>query len=124
MKNIMKSTMIRNQRDSNRLEVKNGIAKTADGVFQIINLNQKGLLIKCFKRWFFSREWSLDIYDTSGLSIEQLHVKKIWERYLGKLDARTPFSMIIGVEFKNLSSAQKSQLNSYIQQLEGPANNI
>ena len=74
------------QRKNKRLKVKTGIAKNPAGVFQIINLNPEGLSFKCVKRGSFSREWSLDIYDTSGLNLGQLQVKKIWEKCLSNLD--------------------------------------
>lgn len=107
------------RRNKKRLKVKTGIAKTPAGVCQITNLTPDGLSFRCHKTLSFTRDWSLDIYDTSGLSLEQLQVRKIWQNSLSNLDASSDFSMTVGVVFRNLSSTQKEQLNSYIQQLQG-----
>ncbi len=104
-------------RQSKRLEVKTGIANTPAGTCQIINVTPEGLSFKCVKKCSFSQEYSLDIYDTSGLSLELLQVRKIWEKILG--NQNTPsFSTIVGVAFQNLSTQQKAQLKLYIQQLK------
>ncbi|NOR10612.1 MAG: hypothetical protein GQ541_03890 [Desulfovibrionaceae bacterium] len=107
------------RRNRKRLKVKTGIAKTPAGVCQITNLTPDGLSFRCYKKLSFTREWSLDIYDTSGLSLEQLQVRKIWQNSLSNLDASSKFSMTVGVAFRDLSPSQKEQLNSYIQQLQG-----
>ena len=106
-------------RKSKRLKVKTGIVNTPTGVCQIINLTPEGLSFKCLKSLSLSRECSLDIYDTSGLNLELLQVKKIWEKIPSSQDASTQFSMIVGVAFRHLSPSQKAQLNVYIRQLEG-----
>ena len=105
-------------RKSERLKVKTGIANTPAGTCQIINVTPEGLSFKCLKKWSFSQECSLDIYDSSGLSLEHLQVKKIWEKIPNRKSAPSQFSTIVGVAFHNLSSPQKEQLKSYIQQLE------
>jgi len=106
-------------RKSKRLKVNTGIVSTPAGVCQIINLTPEGLSFKCVKSLSLSRECSLDIYDTSGLNIELLQVKKIWEKTLCSQDPPTQFSMIVGVKFRHLSPSQKTKLNVYILQLEG-----
>ena len=106
-------------RKSKRLKVQTGIVNTPTGVCQIINLTPEGLSFKCVKSLSLSRECSLDIYDTSGLNLELLQVKKIWEKIPSSQDASTQFSMIVGVTFRHLSPSQKEQLNLYIRQLEG-----
>lgn len=105
-------------RKSKRLKVKTSIANTPAGACQIINITPEGLSFKCVKRWSFSQECSLAIYDTSGLSIELLQVKKIWEKIPSSKDAPSHFSTIVGVAFHNLSPSQKEQLNLYIRQLD------
>ncbi len=105
-------------RKSKRLTTRDCIANTPAGICRILNLNPEGLLLKCFKEWSFSQDWSLDIYNTAGLSLEHLQVKKIWEKQLDNQEAPSQFSMIVGVAFKKLSYIQKRQINAYIQQLE------
>jgi hypothetical protein len=105
-------------RKSERLKVKTGIANTPAGTCQIVNVTPEGLSFKCLKKWSFSQECSLDIYDTSGLSLEQLQVKKIWEKIPSSQGSPSQFSTIVGVAFHNLSPPQKEQLKLYIQQLE------
>ncbi len=111
--------MNKESRKSKRLPVRDCIAYTSAGMCQILDLNSEGLSFKCFKEWSFSQDLSLDIYDTAGLSLEQLQVKKIWEKYSSNLGAPSQSSMIVGVAFNNLSDLQKAQLNSYIRRLEG-----
>ena len=106
--------MNQESRKKTRLKVRNGIANTPAGFCQLLNINSDGLSFKCFKRSSFSREWLLDIYHTSDLSLEQFQVKRIWEKYSTNLEQ---FSMIVGVSFQNLSDSQKAQLDSYILQL-------
>ena len=109
----------KNRRNRKRLKVKTGIAKTPVGVCQLTNITPDGLSFRCHKRLSFTREWSMDIYDTSGITLEQLQVKKIWQNSLSELDASSEFPMIVGVAFYNLTPDQKTKLNSYIRQLQG-----
>ncbi len=105
-------------RKSKRLKVKTGIANTPAGTCQIINVTPEGLSFKCVKKGSFLEECSLDIYDTSGLSLEMLQIKKIWEKIATGKDTPSQFSTIVGVAFHDLSPSQKAQLNLYIQQIE------
>lgn len=109
--------MNQESRKKTRVKVRNCITNTPAGLCQLLNINSDGLSLKCFKKWSFSREWSLDIYDTSGLILEQFQVKKIWEKCLTNPMVPGQFSMIVGVAFHNLSGSQKEQLDSYVRQL-------
>ena len=82
------------------------------------DINKNGFSFKCIKRPYFLLDWSVDIFDISGMSLEQLQVKKVWEKYMGDRNVQSPFQVKFGVEFKNLSPLQKSQLDTYIRQLE------
>jgi hypothetical protein len=113
-----------NKRMSNRLEAKNLIALVHHGVCQVIDLNSSGISFKCFEEHDFPSEWAIDIYDSNGLSIEEIQIKKIWEHCISNRDFQTLNLLEIGAEFKSLSSSQKTELNSYIQQLGEVENNI
>lgn len=113
----MATAKLLNQRKSERHEAKSGIAITPHGIGQVININRSGLSFKCVEERDFPLEWSMAIYDITGQRLEQLRVKKVWEKELGEPDGSTPFSMEVGGEFKNLSTTQKAQLNIYLQQL-------
>ncbi|TKB28247.1 hypothetical protein FCL47_01765 [Desulfopila sp. IMCC35006] len=106
-------------RKSKRVHVNTGIVKTPAGFCQIVNLNPDGLSFRCLKRCLFSQEWSLDIYDTSGLNLEHLQVKKIYEKQLSNLETPVQFTMLVGVAFQNLTPSQKKQLILYLRQVEG-----
>lgn len=108
-----------NQRKSQRLEAQGGIAITPNGVCQIVNLNKDGVSFKCVRGLDFPLAWSMAIYDTTGQVLEQLHVKKIWENSLIHSHNSSPFSIEVGGEFQNLSTSQKSQLDTYLLQLLG-----
>lgn len=109
---------------SNRLEAKNLIALVHHGVCQVVDLNNNGISFKCFEEHDFPSEWAIDIYDSNGLSVEQLQIKKIWEHYISNRDFQALISLEIGAEFKSLSSSQKTELNTYLQQLGEVENNI
>lgn len=109
--------MAKNNRKSERLKVKTAIARTSNQVCQIIDINKNGCSFKCATRRPFSEVWSMDLYDTSGINLEQLRVKKIWQQCLPGHDETSPFPMEIGVQFKNLSRSQKALLTSYLQKL-------
>ena len=110
--------MDKNLRKSIRLAVRDCIANTPAGICQIINISPEGLSFKCVKEWSFSPDLSLDIYDAAELSLEQLPVKKIWEKHLYNQRSSLQFSIIVGVAFKNLPDLQKEQLNSYFRRLK------
>ncbi len=106
-----------NKRKDKRLEAKSGIAVTPNAVCQVVNLSKDGISFKCTKEHYFPFEWTMNIYDIAGQSLEQLHVKKVWESWLNIQDDQSPFTMEVGGRFQNLSSSQKDQLNTYLQQL-------
>ena len=108
---------IQNKRKYRRLAVNNGIAMTPKGVCQLENLNADGISFKCVKEGSFPGEWQMDIYDSRGLSLENIKVKKVWEKALKKSNSISPFSTEIGGEFTNLTDAQAEQLISYLQHL-------
>lgn len=114
---VMATAKMLNQRKSKRYEAKSGIAITPHGIGQVININRNGLAFKCVEERDFPVEWSMAIYDITGQRLEQLQVTKVWEKDLGSPKASSPFAMEVGGEFVNLSSAQKAQLNIYLQQL-------
>lgn len=101
-----------------RLEAETGIAVTPYGICQIIDLTRDGFSFKCVKHTEFPSEWSMDIHVTTGLSLEQLQVKKVWVKFLPDMSNQTPFSMELGGEFKKLSPEQEEQLNTYLHELE------
>ncbi len=99
------------------MAVRGCIASTPAGICQIINLSPEGLSFKCVKEWSFSQDISLDIYDAANLSLEQLPVRKIWEKHTYNQRTSLQFLIIVGVAFKNLPAVQKEQLNSYVRRL-------
>lgn len=105
-----------NTRKSERLQAASGIAVTPHGIGQVINLNRDGISFRCFEEHDFPFEWSMNIYDAIGQSLEKLHVKKVWETEVGDSDNQ-PFLMEVGGEFQHLSPEQKVQLNTYLRQL-------
>lgn len=112
------ATNHKKQRRRKRLEAETGVAVTPYGICQIIDLTQDGFSFKCIKQSEFPSEWSMDIYVTTGLSLEQLQVKKVWVKFLQDRSNQTPFSMEVGGEFMDLSPEQEEQLNTYLQELE------
>ena len=112
----MNSVHPSNTRKSERLQAARGIAVTPHGIGQVINLNSDGISFRCFEEHDFPFEWSMNIYDAIGQSLEKLHVKKVWEK--GVRDSNNqPVLMEVGGEFQHLSPEQKIQLNTYLRQL-------
>lgn len=120
----MKDVNFLKQRKSKRLEAKSGIGITSHGICQVINLSKDGVSFKCVKERYFPVEWSMTVYDVTGQCLERLRVKKVWENWLKISDASSPFSVEVGGVFQNLSSSQKDQLETYLQQLLEVENNI
>ena len=113
----MKNVIFLKQRKSKRLEAKSGIGITPHGICQVVNLSKDGVSFKCVKERDFPVEWSMTVYDVTGQCLEQLRVKKVWENWLNIPDASSPFSVEIGGVFQNLTSSQKDQIDTYLQQL-------
>ena len=111
--------MVKNRRNSERLKVKNGIVMTPNEVCKLTDLSPKGFSFKCVNEQLFSSEWPVDIYDTSGLGLEQLQVNKVWQQDLSYFHGSPPFMVKVGVEFKSLSHLQKKQLTSHLRRLVG-----
>lgn len=105
------------KRKNRRLKVEGGITLTPVGMGQVIDLNENGVSFACVEERHFPGEWSMAIYDCTGLSLEELHFKKVWEKYVTPPSAPAAFPMVVGGTFTNLSSSQKNQLNSYLQYL-------
>lgn len=87
------------------MEVRSGVVLTPNGVCQVININKYGLSFKCFNERGFPRDWSMDIYDNTGLSLKKIRFRKAWERKSGNLRASAQPKVEVGGEFKNLSSS-------------------
>lgn len=113
-----------NQRKTKRLESKTGIAVTEHCIAQVINLSENGVSLKCLEKKGFPNKWLMDIFDATGYSLEQLQVKKIWEKSLRRPSALATFLMEVGGSFENLSSVQEAQLKAYLRKLEAKKNNI
>ena len=105
-------------RKSKRLRVETAILKAHGRVCLVTNISKNGFAFKCIKRPYFIQDWSVDIIDISGLSLEQVQVKEVWEKHMSDLEKQSPFTVEFGVEFENLSPLQKSQLDIYIRKLE------
>ena len=101
-------------RKSRRLEANTALAMTPFGMCQMINLNKTGLSFKCFDGKEFPDAWSMSIYDAQGLNLEELKIKKIWEKRTSGQGISSKFELEIGGAFENLSDSQKPQLYSYL----------
>jgi len=62
---------------------KNVIALTPNGICQVSNLTLNSVFIRCMKKIDFPDYWIMDVYNTTGLSLEGVMTKKIWSRTSG-----------------------------------------
>jgi hypothetical protein len=106
------------QRKNERIEVNKVIVSLPDVICQVINVNQGGISFRCRGEHDFPNEVSIGVYDSTGVSMEKLHVKKIWEKRSHSTNTQEPFGMAVGWAFSNLTFSQKSHLKLYLQQLE------
>ncbi len=106
------------KRKSKRTAVEKNIVLATDVVCQVIDVNQSGISFRCCDGNDFPDELSIDIYDTAGLSMEQLQVQKVWKKRLNGSSSPAPFVMAFGWKFKNLSVSQEAHLKFYLQQFE------
>ena len=112
------------QRKGKRFKIKGGIALTPNGVCQVINISKGGLSLKCFKEVAFPHEWTMDIYDETDLNLQELKVKKVWEKILSVQGAHADSQVEAGVAFKNSSSSLEAQLQVHLLQLMEVKKNI
>lgn len=90
-----------------------GIALTQKGVCRVVNLSKSGVSLKCFSELEFPNEFTIDIYDETGLDLQELKVKKVWEKRPSSL---LQSELEFGGSFENLSTSQEVQLYSYLMQ--------
>ena len=113
----MKTETCLNRRKTSRTESKNGITLTPHGICKLINLSDEGVSFKCVDGPNVPTEWYMSIYDITGQGMEQLKVKKIWEKRLINPRTTSLFSVEVGGLFKDLSSSQKAHINTYLREL-------
>ena len=119
----MGSATFTNQRKSERIESDKGITITPNGICKLINLSKTGVSFKCVDGPDIPIEWSMAIYDVTSQYMERLEVKKVWEKRLNSPWTTSLFSVEVGGVFKNLSSSQKAQINTYLRELSQGKNN-
>ena len=105
-------------RKSRRQTVDHGIAVFPDGVGQIINLTRYGFALKCYGAYDFPDEWRMEIYDTAGISLEELSAKKVWIKNQQHQTIPAAATIEVGGEFAELSKNQEMKLVAYLKQLE------
>ena len=109
-------------RKHERIKSKTGIILTSDGIFcKLMNLSKEGLFFRCIDNLEIPNELYMDIHDMNITSIEELQVEKVWVKQLNNIlvtpRSKSIFSFEVGGVFKNLSSTQRSQINSYLGRL-------
>lgn len=102
------------RRKSQRYITKSLIAITHKGVAQVSNLTTDSVFFRCMKKIDFPDYWVMDLYDTMGLNLEGVLVKKVWSKVSGKPNDSKLFHSEVAAEFKNLSSSQIYQLTLYL----------
>lgn len=107
------------KRKSKRLDVKDGIALTSNGVCQVINLSKGGLSLKFFHDLKLPNELIIDIYHETDLYVKDLKVKKVWEKKISNPARPLQQQMEIGGLFEKLSSTQVTLFDSYLLRLMG-----
>ena len=112
----MKTPSSLDQRSTKRIESQKGIAITPNGICKIINISNEGVALKCIDEQGFPSDWTMDIYDVVGRSLDQLRVKKVWEKWISSTQP-VSFSIEVGGCFNQLSSIQKAQISRYLREL-------
>ena len=93
-----------------------GIALTQKGVCQVVNLSKGGVSLKCFSELEYPNEFTMDIYDETGLDLQAIKVKKVWEKRPSNPSSLLQSGLEFGGSFENLSTSQEAQLYSYLMQ--------
>lgn len=108
--------MVTERRESQRHAGKKLIALTSKGVAQVVNLSIKGMYIRFMNIVHLPDCLVMDLYDTTGLSMEGVHAKKVWSKTLDNQNGYRykPFKSEIFAEFENLSLTQECQLVFYL----------
>ncbi len=95
------------------------IAINHQGTGQVTSIDARGLSFGCLYRHQFPEQWQMDILDSKGCHIKQLSVKKIWE----EINPESNFEVEIGVEFSEISSYQREELDNILSNLQYYINN-
>ena len=105
--------MVTERRKSQRQDAKSLIALTSEGVAQVANLSTKNIFIRFTKNVHFPDYSVMDLYDGTGLDMEEVIAKKVWSNTLDDQNSYKPFRSEIVAEFENLSPSQEYQLRVY-----------
>ncbi|MCP4342654.1 MAG: hypothetical protein GY799_28175 [Desulfobulbaceae bacterium] len=108
--------MVTERRERHRHNAKELIALTSKGVAQVVNLSTKGMYIRFTNNVHFPNYSVMDIYDSTGFSMVEVHAKKVWSKTLDNQNRYSykPFKSEIFAEFENLSLSQECQLVFYL----------
>jgi hypothetical protein len=108
--------MVTERRERWRRNTKGLIALTSQGVAQVVNLSTKGMYIRFTDSVHFLDYSVMDIYDSTGFSMVEVHAKKVWSKTLDNQNRYSdkPFKSEIFAEFENLSFLQECQLVFYL----------
>lgn len=108
--------MVTERRESQRHATKKLIALTSKGVAQVVNLSIKGMYIRFRNIVYLPKYLVMDLYDTTGLSMERVHARKVWSKTFDSPNGCRDklFKSEIFTEFENLSLSQECQLAFYL----------
>jgi hypothetical protein len=108
--------MVTERRKSERHARNSLIAVTPKGVAKVANLSLKNICIRFTGNVDFPDYAIIDLYDATGLNMEEVLAKKVWSKALNDQSGYEPFKSKVVAEFENLSPAQEYQLRFYLKQ--------
>jgi hypothetical protein len=112
------SLYLSEQRINPRHEVISLLAITERGTGQILDISRQGLSFGCLYPHAFPHEFYLDILDAKGSHIKKVKVRKMWEIDGDCQESDAIFELVIGVEFTDLSSSQKDDMDYLLDNIE------
>lgn len=106
------------RRRSERYRIIHILAITGRGTGQVIDIGRDGLSFGCLYPHSFPETWSMDIIDAKGSHIQEIQVRKVWERKLGHPELSSRYELEVGVEFIDLTREQTDELDFLLGNLE------
>ncbi len=102
---------IRNRRKQERHQFTDAVTICHEGISQVIDISSGGISFKCRCERCLSTKWTVDIFDSNGIHLQQFPVEKVWESAEDKQRDANIFKTAVGVKFKSLSPEQASSLH-------------
>ena len=104
-----------NRRQCKRHKLKNSVAVSSHGIYQVIDISRGGFRIKCPPRTPVPDFWDTDIL-SSATALEGFPAKRVWVS-MPENGNHQHLPTVVGVKFGRLTMKQNALLSHFIQSI-------